>query len=358
MCPWFDSWRHHNKSLLNGKDFFVLIPIFNCYKPNDLIQISEVISFNSLENYLTSKSWIKKEEPITKITKAGEGNMNVVLRITTSSRSIIIKQSRPFVQKYQNIPAPIERIVVENSFYEALGSETVKENIPTIIGFDPESYILAMEDLGDCDDMSFIYHERTINTEHFKKLITILHQIHNTATQNDFPANMKMRELNHQHIFVLPFLTDNGFSLDDIQIGLQELSMPFKENEDLKKQVSLIGEKYLSKGNTLLHGDYYPGSWMSKNDHLYIIDPEFGFIGFPEFDLGVMAAHLIMATNDTSYIEKIEKTYPSVLDSKLLKKITGIEIMRRLIGLAQLPLSRTLVEKEQLLLMSKNMILS
>tara|TARA_R110000765_G_scaffold141277_4_gene242091 strand:+ start:71 stop:1042 length:972 start_codon:yes stop_codon:yes gene_type:complete len=323
-----------------------------------LIQISEDSSLSSLENYLNSKNWIKKEERITKITKAGEGNMNVVLRIITNIRSIIIKQSRPFVQKYQDIPAPIERIAVEKSFYDAIGIGGIKENFPAIIGFDYESYILIMEDLGDCDDMSFIYHKRTISNHQFEKLIKICYQIHNTATPTDFPSNMKMRELNHQHIFVLPFLTDNGFSLDDIQIGLQELSMSFKKNENLKKQVTLIGEKYLSKGNTLLHGDYYPGSWMTKKDHLYVIDPEFGFVGFPEFDLGVMAAHLIIATHDPSYIEKIEKTYPKTIDMKLLKKIAGIEIMRRLIGLAQLPLSRTLADKEQLLLMSKNMILS
>jgi 5-methylthioribose kinase len=323
-----------------------------------LIQISEDSSFSSLENYLNSKNWIKKKEQITKITKAGEGNMNVVLRVITNIRSIIIKQSRPFVQKYQDIPAPIERIEVEKSFYDAIGTGSIKENFPTIIGFDLESYILVMEDLGDCDDMSFIYHQRTISNHQFEKLIKISYQIHNTATPTDFPVNMKMRELNHQHIFVLPFLTDNDFSLDDIQIGLQELSMSFKENENLKKQVNIIGEKYLSKGDTLLHGDYYPGSWMSKNDLLYVIDPEFGFVGFPEFDLGVMAAHLIIATHDLSYIEKIEKTYPKTINMKLLKKIAGIEIMRRLIGLAQLPLSRTLADKEQLLLMSKNMILS
>ena len=221
-----------------------------------MIQISEDSSLSSLENYLNSKNWIKKEERITKITKAGEGNMNVVLRIITNIRSIIIKQSRPFVQKYQDIPAPIERIAVEKSFYDAIGIGGIKENFPAIIGFDYESYILIMEDLGDCDDMSFIYHKRTISNHQFEKLIKICYQIHNTATPTDFPSNMKMRELNHQHIFVLPFLTDNGFSLDDIQIGLQELSMSFKKNENLKKQVTLIGEKYLSKGNTLLHGDY------------------------------------------------------------------------------------------------------
>lgn len=323
-----------------------------------MIQINEDSSFIFLENYLTSKGWLKEKEHIVQITKAGEGNMNVVLRIATDLRTIIVKQSRPYVQKYQDIPAPIERIAVENSFYEAIQAGDIREHIPAIIGFDNKSFILAMEDLGNCDDMSFIYKQHSISNLHLENLITISQHIHFTKPPVNFPLNMKMRELNHQHIFVLPFIKNNGFSLDTIQPGLQKLSMPYKVDLELRKQVTLIGEKYLSKGNTLLHGDYYPGSWMAQNDHLYVIDPEFGFVGFPEFDLGVMAAHLIIATHDFSYLEKIKNLYPSPLEIQLLKKIAGIEIMRRLIGLAQLPLSRTLEEKRQLLMISKNMILS
>lgn len=323
-----------------------------------MLQINEDSTFISLQDYLISKGWLKDQEKITQISKAGEGNMNVVLRVATNLRSIIVKQSRPFVQKYQNIPAPIDRIAVENTFYKAIENSNITSHIPTIIGFDPDTHILVMEDLGDCDDMTFLYKQRNISNNQFNILIAIIHQIHNTKPPSNFPDNIKMRELNHQHIFILPFLSDNGFSLNDIQLGLQELSLPYKEDESLKEKITFIGERYLSQGNTLLHGDYYPGSWMSKDNQLFIIDPEFGFLGFKEFDLGVMAAHLIIATHNISYIEKIETSYPSKIDSELLQNIAGIEIMRRLIGLAQLPINRTLLEKAELLTMAKNLILS
>jgi 5-methylthioribose kinase len=322
-----------------------------------LIQISESSSFNSIEAYLLAKGWLKENEHIAKINKAGEGNMNVVLRVTTNLRSLILKQSRPYVQKYQNIPAPLDRIKVEKAFYEAVQNGAIKQCFPIILGFDAASYLLALEDIGNCEDMSFIYDQRSISDWHLIKLISIIKNIHATVPPSDFPENMEMRQLNHQHIFILPFLEDNGFSLDDVQTGLQKLSQPFKKDQKLKVEITKMGDTYLSQGNRLLHGDYYPGSWMTKDESLYVIDPEFGFVGFAAFDIGVLAAHVIMATHDISYLEKIERLYGNNIDTTLTKKIAGIEIMRRLIGLAQLPLFRTLDEKKQLLLMSKNMIL-
>tara|TARA_R110002060_G_scaffold70159_1_gene78754 strand:+ start:150 stop:1121 length:972 start_codon:yes stop_codon:yes gene_type:complete len=323
-----------------------------------LIQINEHISLETTQYYLDSLGLLLQKEQVNRIEKAGEGNMNVVLRITTNQRSIILKQSRPFVQKYQDIPAPMNRILVEHQFYTAIRNRNIDANIPSIIFFDSQNHLLVLEDLGNCKDMSLLYSNGKIENQTLEMLVSLLSEIHETPATKDFPDNMEMRKLNHQHIFTLPFMEDNGFSLDNIQQGLQELSISYKQDEQLKNQISIIGEKYLSKGNTLLHGDYYPGSWMTDENQIYVIDPEFGFVGFAEFDIGVMAAHLIIATHDPTYIEKIQKIYPKSIDIELLKKISGIEIMRRLIGLAQLPLSRTLAEKEQLLLMSKNMILS
>lgn len=324
-----------------------------------MIQISEQISFSSLEAYMVSQGWWAKDEHISKISKAGEGNMNVVLRITTNQRSFVLKQSRPFVQKYQDIPAPLDRITVEQKFYEAIKeNKDLQPHIPKIIGFDPKSHLLMMEDLGNCDDMGFLYAKRVIDDTHLKKLISILKTIHTTEAPLDFPENREMRQLNHQHVFVLPFLESNGFSLDAIQPGLQTLSMPYKRDTELKAAISRIGERYLSKGNTLLHGDYYPGSWMTNNQNLYVIDPEFSFIGYAEFDIGVMVAHCILATHQEAYLGKIERLYVGTVSQELIRKTAGIEIMRRIIGLAQLPLTRTLAEKEELLIMAKKMILS
>ena len=44
------------------------------------------------------------------------------LRVQTAERSFILKQSRPWVEKYPAIPAPEERVLVEAAFYEPLSA--------------------------------------------------------------------------------------------------------------------------------------------------------------------------------------------------------------------------------------------
>ena len=53
------------------------------------------------------------KESITSVVMAGDGNMNLVLRVTTDRQSVIVKQARPWVEKYRDIPAPAERILAE-----------------------------------------------------------------------------------------------------------------------------------------------------------------------------------------------------------------------------------------------------
>ncbi|MGB5666182.1 MAG: phosphotransferase [Maribacter sp.] len=312
-----------------------------------------------LQQYLDGLGWLNSpKERVLRIEKPGEGNMNVVLRITTSERSFILKQSRPFVQKYPQIAAPLNRIQVEQEFYKNIKGDEINPHIPKILGYSTSENILMLEDLGQCEDMTSLYKKRKIEDSKLEELVTILAIIHKTKVPVDYPANLEMRQLNHQHIFVLPFLKDNGLQLNDVQKGLLELSVSYKKDMHIKRIVDQIGNKYLSKGETLLHGDYYPGSWMTKDNRLYVIDPEFSFVGFAEFDLGVMAAHLIMATMNQNYLDKVLKKYKGFSDTELTSQIAGIEIMRRLIGLAQLPMERSIKEKDYLLKMAHKMILS
>ena len=310
-----------------------------------------------IKEFLLEINFLKESEEILSIEKPGEGNMNVVLRVKTNQRSFIVKQSRPFVQKYQDIPAPEDRIDVEYQFYKAIESPAVTSHIPKILAYDAKNYLLILEDLGNCEDMSFLYKNRVIETKSIQLLVDILSNIHKSDVSNTYPENKELRALNHQHIFVLPFVTDNGFSLDTIQDGLEAVSQAYKNDKKLKEQIALVGERYLSEGTTLLHGDYYPGSWMTKEDDVFVIDPEFSFKGFPEFDLGVMAAHMVMATGNKLLISTVKKAYTLKFDERLFLQITGIEIMRRLIGLAQLPLNRTLEEKKELLEIARLLII-
>lgn len=302
-----------------------------------------------LTNYLKTFDCFGETEMVENIAVAGAGNMNVVLRVQTQKRSLIVKQSRPFVVKYPDIPAPLNRIAVEHQFYTAIRNGDKNTHFPTILEFSKQEHLLIMEDLGKLPDLTSLYTVRNLEAEMFQELIDALTEIHATAVPKDYPLNTVLRQLNHQHIFILPFMEDNGFSLDNIQKGLQALSLPFKTNIKLKERVEALGKRYMEAGDTLLHGDYYPGSWIHNDTALYVIDPEFSFVGEKAFDLGVLSAHLILATSETAYLDRVLTAYSGTVASDLVRQFTGVEIIRRLIGLAQLPLERSLQEKKNLL---------
>lgn len=310
-----------------------------------------------IQSFLSELKFLKSNEFIQNVETPGEGNMNVVLRIQTNLRSFIVKQSRPFVQKYQDIAAPIERITVEHNFYSAVAGSKIAKDTPNILEFYEKSYTLIIEDLGHCEDMSILYSTRVIDKVQLETLVDILKTIHQTKVSDIYPDNLALRKLNYQHMFVLPFLVDNGFSLDTVQDGLETLSLPYKEDALLKEKINLVGERYLAKGDTLIHGDFYPGSWMTRENHIYVIDPEFSFRGFAEFDIGVLSAHCIMATMNANIIEDIKSLYRFDFDTKLMEQISGIEIMRRLIGIAQLPMKRSIDEKKHLLELAHSLII-
>ncbi|GAA4420820.1 hypothetical protein GCM10023187_56290 [Nibrella viscosa] len=324
----------------------------------------------ALSRYLKSRQWLSEQETITGLEKPGEGNMNYTLRIITSQRSVIIKQARSYVEKYPSIPAPAERAVIEGRFYQKVQtSQTLSGSMPALLGMDEEHNILLLEDLGAASDYTFLYQPgQVLSAPEAGALVVFLSALHSQfLTDRPDPAftNRAMRELNHEHIFRYPFLEENGFDLDTIQPGLQALSVPFKQNTRLREAARELGAIYLGNRSasaplTLLHGDYYPGSWLRTKDGLKIIDPEFCFYGPAEFDLGVMLAHLKMSRQPDDLHKAILAQYQRSdgFDETLLNRFTGVEILRRILGLAQLPLSLSLEQKQDLLTDAQQLLLT
>lgn len=322
-----------------------------------MINIDINTSISDLTKLLKNHNILFENEVLSCISKAGEGNMNVVLRVRSNKRSFIFKQSRPFVQKFRDIQAPIERVDVEFNFYKAVNQNNNKSFYPKIINYVKENFFMILEDLGEFDDYTSIYRNRSINEETIIRLTRMLKDIHSTKTNLNYPLNIDLKKLNYQHIFVLPFIKQNGFSLDSVHKGLNQLAIPLIDNKALQNKSLLIGKRYLTKGKTLLHGDFYPGSWIKSQNKIFIIDPEFSFLGDLEFDLGVFIAHIIMATQKQNYLKIIIDYYSKSVDEKLVADYACIEIIRRLIGLAQLPINLTLDEKEKLLKFANNLLL-
>lgn len=292
---------------------------------------------------LSGLGWLGKGEAILAAGKAGEGNMNCTLRVQTTQRSFILKQSRAWVEKYPRIPAPEERILVEAAFYQAVRSAAM----PRLLGFDAASRLLMLEDVAPAPDFTFLYCGTPADGADLRALVDFLAELHEIRADDAIFENRAMRQLNYEHIFDLPLRAGNG-------LGYEMLAAPLAGDGAYVARVRQLGELYLGDGPALLHGDFFPGSWLKAASGPKVIDPEFCFQGPPEFDLGVMTAHLLMA--DTPF--EPARAYGRAADAALVRQFAGVEIMRRLVGVAQLPLNRTIEEKAALLRLSRDLVLS
>ena len=318
--------------------------ILNANEPKELV------------HYLQNKGWLGYGETIVSLSKPGEGNMNYVLRVDTGTRTFIVKQSRGYVEKYPQVPAPAKRVLTEGAFYQKISEEKMVQNyMPKLIGLDAENNVIAMEDLGKANDFTILYDlKHQLKSEELFALLNYLNGLHHKFQKSivdDELANLELRKLNHEHIFLYPYMEDNGFNLNTVQDGLQELALPYKKDADLKQKIEVLGSLYLSKGNYLLHGDFYPGSWLKSDNGIKIIDPEFCFYGSREFDVAVLMAHLYITRQEAVLLSVVQKRYLYYreLDLTVLNGFIGAEIMRRLIGLAQLPLQMDLKTKGKFL---------
>ena len=330
--------------------------------PGKFFLTSEVPSVTA---FLGGQGWLVPGERVETLDRAGEGNMNCVMRVRTSERTFILKQSRPWVEKYPGIAAPWDRTLVEAAFYRQVEQQpAVSDHLPKLLSFDSLERLMMLEDVGNARDFTVLYSDAVgLETAHLKSLTNFLVALHTSFRSPALAApfaNREMRELNHEHIFALPLRENNGLDLDLITPGLASLADRLSADRCYCSVIRSLGERYLhSSGSCLIHGDFFPGSWMEASGRTYVIDPEFCFYGLPEWDLGVFAAHLYLSGHTRPSIDALLSIYTNAapLDRQLALQLAGVEIMRRLIGVAQLPMVYGLARKAELLAVSRELVL-
>ncbi len=301
-----------------------------------------------MQEHLTALAWLQPGERLVSLTSAGAGNMNRTLRAATTQRTFILKQSVPFVAKYPHIPAPVERLEVERQFYDLIAkNDALALRTPRVLGYDAANHLLALEDMGTAGDMQDAYAakpEAALQRGQITALVYWLWKLHALDVEGVALDNAAMRALNHAHIFEIPLQADNGVELSS---SLHDTAATIRGDAALKDAAATLGEVYLGSATclsrpALLHGDFYPGSWLHQSrSGVAVIDPEFAFIGPAEFDLGVMLAHLTFCQFEQADLMNVFRSYipPPGFDFQLATRFAGMEIIRRLLGVAQLPLS-------------------
>jgi 5-methylthioribose kinase len=342
-----------------SKYLIYFYPISESKKRNAMIIFDDTLNEEFVQ-YIRRSGVISPEQNVLKLEKLTGGNMNFVMRVFTDFTSFIFKQSRTYVEKYPTVLAPSNRIEIEAQFYDTIGKKaSLNKYVPGVLFVDLINYVIILEDLGVCTDFTSMYRDDLkISSDDGRYLIDFLLDLHSMSVV-EYPSNQSMRELNNEHIFNYPFMLDNGFDLDGVLSGLSAISMPYKQDDILQEKIKLLSKIYLGgKPKSLLHGDFYPGSWLATDDGIKIIDHEFSYMGSPEFDLGVMIGHLYITRHSDAFINELITYYHSKnhLDTSLVYAFAGIEILRRIMGLAQLPIKLNLSEREALLALGASMV--
>lgn len=313
---------------------------------------------NRLNARLRGLGW-DADGPVLGAERIGDGNMNMTVRARTPRGSFILKQAMPWVVKYPQIPAPVERAAVEASFYRTVENvPEVARRMPRLLGFDAGSHLLRLEDMGDGGDLTGLYRSGAISSQDCATLTAYLNALHRVRIPEQGRgafSNRAMRALNHEHQYRFPLLADNGLALNAVTPGLAERAKRMIADKQYCDRVAEIGRIYLSDGATLVHGDFFPGSWLRSGAGLAVIDPEFCFLGAAEYDLGVFLAHLELVDASSLWPQVISQ-YEGSVDWALAKAFAGAEIMRRLIGVAQLPLPASLERKSAWLDLSRELV--
>lgn len=316
-----------------------------------------------LERYLYDLGVLAGGERVLTAEPAGEGNMNLTVRARTSERSLIVKQSRPWVERYPTIAAPWDRVLSEARFYALIEAyEPIAARMPRLIEVDAEARVIVLEDLGEASDFTGLYagEELAVDTaEIFAGWLSDLHALLFDDDVRGGLTNREMRRLNHEHLFRFPLDPENGLDLEAITPGLGTAARVLADDRHYVDRVTELGNAYLTEGPALLHGDFFPGSWLQGADGPAVIDPEFAFFGLPEFDVGVLLGHLHLSGQADALHAAVIDGYrpPQDFDWRLARAFAGVEIMRRLIGVAQLPLSIGLETKQALLERSRCLVL-
>ncbi len=308
----------------------------------------------ALRRFLVARRFLGADEPIVSCGRAGAGNMNLTLRVATAERSLIVKQARPWVERYDHIAAPSERADFERRFYARVSTiAPVAAKMPRLLGWDGAASVLVLEDLGSANDCTGAYAGEAIAPHELDALADYLRSLHDETRGVPDPAfaNRAMRALNHAHIFEVPLNPENGVDLERHEPGLAAVAARLRRDRTHAALVAATGRRYLEDGPCLLHGDYFPGSWLRTTGGLRVIDPEFCFYGDPEVDVACAVAHLLLADAGAGAVARFVARYQHRGDAvaggaahhalipSLLARYAAVEVLRRIAGVAQLPIA-------------------
>ncbi len=248
-----------------------------------------------------------------------EGNVNLLFRVYSArdpkGKSVIVKQALPYAWRYPDFKMPLDRSRIE---YEVLKIEGryCPEQVPTLYDYDEERHILIIEDLNDhlvmreglmqqrryphVDRHMGIFMARTL----FYTSDLYLSSGEKKAMVPRF-INPILCKVQEDLVFTQPYIEhpNNRYTPQ-----LEPLVREIYADDDLRSEIFIFKERYMTHAQALIHNDLHTGSIMLNEQETKVVDPEFAFFGPMAHDIGTYFANLALSYAAQEYHAKDPKT--------------------------------------------------
>lgn len=312
----------------------------------------------------------------------GDGNLNYVFKVTDAKgHSVIIKQAGVEARISADMKLDTDRNRIESEIL-VLEGKLAPGYVPEIYFYDTVMSACGMEDLSDHEIMRTAMLEHKIFPKFADQISTFMAQVL-MGTTDVVMDHQEKKEL--QRKFINPELCDITEALVytepyNDERGRNRVFPPIAdfvkeklyEDQGLHCEVAKLKMDFMTRAQSLIHGDLHTGSIFINEESTKVFDPEFCFYGPMGYDIGNVIANMIFAwangdaagaadfckwvedvlvdvINMTK--EKMEKYYDehvtdTMCRNELYKKyymdtiiedtsaVAGLELIRRIVGMA------------------------
>ncbi len=265
------------------------------------------------------------------VKEVGDGNLNLVFIVKGSAGTVIVKQALPYVRLVgDSWPLPLKRAYYE---YNALIRQAKRDpgTVPEVYHFDETQAIIVMAFL---TPHIILRHSLMAGTRHdglagvlgrfcartlFRGSPLSMDAARRKADIALFAESVELCDITETLVFSDPYFDAER---NHHTPGLDALVARLRADVDLKVGAHQMKERFLTRAETMLHGDLHTGSIMVTADETKVIDPEFALYGPMGFDIGMLLGNFWMAYfaqpghgNDADYQEWILGVIAEIWDT-------------------------------------------
>ncbi len=234
-----------------------------------------------------------------------EGNVNLLFRVYSESdpdKSVIVKQALPYAWRYPDFKMPLDRSRIE---YEVLRLEGkyCPEQVPEIYLYDPERHVLVIEDLNH----HLVMREGLMKRKRYPHVAehigifmarTLFYTSDLYLSSGEKKAmvpkfiNPVLCKVQEDLVFTQPYIDHPNNRWTP---GLDEKVRSIHADDELRSEIFMLKELYMTHAQALIHNDLHTGSIMLNEEETKVVDPEFAFYGPMAHDVGTYLANLALS---------------------------------------------------------------